>query len=205
MYMSRVELDNKRLATKKALSSLNLMHGAIEAAFVGERKRTLWRIDQLKEKMYLYMVSEDAPNLDIIQKQFGFDNKNDPPKDYDGFLDRLNVGDRWQFRLCANPVKSQMVQGQRGKVVALAGTESQKEWLCKAAIKNGFSMESFDVIQTVWKRFPKGSARRLVTIHTVTFAGILCVTDVNAFRRALTDGIGREKAYGCGLLTIARV
>jgi CRISPR system Cascade subunit CasE len=205
MYMSRVELDNKRLATKKALTSLNLMHGAVEAAFEGERKRTLWRIDSQKDKIYLYLVSEDAPQLDVIQKQFGPDCVTDPPKEYDRFLDRIIGGDRWQFRLCANPVKSQLIEGQRGKVIALAGTESQKEWLCKAASKNGFVLESFDVVQTEWKRFSKGSARRLVTIHMVTFAGILRVTDVAAFRKALTEGIGREKAYGCGLLTIARV
>jgi CRISPR system Cascade subunit CasE len=203
--MSRVELDNKRLATRKALSSLNLMHGAIESAFVGERKRTLWRIDNQNDKVYLYLVSEDEPDLDVIHKQFGTNSEADPPKDYDRFLERLSVGDRWQFCLCANPVKSQMVEGQRGKVIALAGTESQKEWLCKAASKNGFVLESFDVINTEWKRFPKGSARRLVTIHMVTFAGILRVSDAAAFRKALTEGIGREKAYGCGLLTIVRV
>ncbi len=42
-----------------------------------------------------------------------------------------------------------------------------------------------------------------VTLTTVTYDGILQITDADAFRRALTNGIGHAKAYGCGLLTLA--
>ena len=38
----------------------------------------------------------------------------------------------------------------------------------------------------------------------VTYEGLLTVTDVQAFREALTNGIGRGKAYGMGLLTVMR-
>ncbi|MEV6962802.1 type I-E CRISPR-associated protein Cas6/Cse3/CasE [Streptomyces sp. NPDC051207] len=44
-----------------------------------------------------------------------------------------------------------------------------------------------------------------VTVVTVTFEGRLEVTDPDALRRALTQGIGRARAYGCGLLTLAPV
>ncbi|MFF9818981.1 type I-E CRISPR-associated protein Cas6/Cse3/CasE [Streptomyces sp. NPDC014006] len=49
-----------------------------------------------------------------------------------------------------------------------------------------------------------GSGRRApVTLVTVTFDGRLQVTDPQLLRRALTQGIGKAKAYGCGLLTLA--
>ena len=32
-----------------------------------------------------------------------------------------------------------------------------------------------------------------------------CITDPQALRHVLVTGIGRSKAYGCGLLTLARV
>lgn len=38
---------------------------------------------------------------------------------------------------------------------------------------------------------------------TVTFDGRLEVTDPAALRRTLTQGIGKAKAYGCGLITLA--
>ncbi|MFF0713996.1 type I-E CRISPR-associated protein Cas6/Cse3/CasE [Streptomyces bauhiniae] len=44
-----------------------------------------------------------------------------------------------------------------------------------------------------------------VTLVTVTFDGRLEVTDPTALRRALTQGIGRARAYGCGLLTLAPI
>ncbi len=40
---------------------------------------------------------------------------------------------------------------------------------------------------------------------SVDFAGQLCVTDMEKFEQALFHGIGRSKAFGCGLLLIQRV
>ncbi|MFD7862590.1 type I-E CRISPR-associated protein Cas6/Cse3/CasE [Streptomyces sp. NPDC059783] len=48
-----------------------------------------------------------------------------------------------------------------------------------------------------------GRSQGRVSIVTVTFDGHLEVTDPVALRRALTQGIGKAKAYGCGLLTLA--
>ncbi|MER5951709.1 type I-E CRISPR-associated protein Cas6/Cse3/CasE [Streptomyces sp. NPDC001904] len=42
-----------------------------------------------------------------------------------------------------------------------------------------------------------------VTVVTATFDGRLEVTDPDALRRTLTQGIGKARAYGCGLLTLA--
>ncbi|SFC18797.1 type I-E CRISPR-associated protein Cas6/Cse3/CasE [Streptomyces aidingensis] len=44
-----------------------------------------------------------------------------------------------------------------------------------------------------------------VTVVTVTFDGRLEITDPDAMRRTLTQGIGRARAYGCGLLTLAPI
>lgn len=44
-----------------------------------------------------------------------------------------------------------------------------------------------------------------VKVVTVTYDGHLTVTDPHALRRTLTQGIGRAKAYGCGLMTLAPV
>ncbi|MGC5410083.1 type I-E CRISPR-associated protein Cas6/Cse3/CasE, partial [Streptomyces sp. DT225] len=49
----------------------------------------------------------------------------------------------------------------------------------------------------------EGKRAGRVSIVTVTFDGHLEVTDPAVFRRALMQGIGKAKAYGCGLLTLA--
>jgi CRISPR system Cascade subunit CasE len=45
--------------------------------------------------------------------------------------------------------------------------------------------------------------RRHVVLHIATFQGRLQVTDTDLLTRALLNGIGPAKAYGCGLLTLA--
>jgi CRISPR system Cascade subunit CasE len=44
-----------------------------------------------------------------------------------------------------------------------------------------------------------------IKLHTVHFSGILRVTNASAFKRAYTNGIGSGKAFGCGMLLLARV
>ncbi|MGW2183529.1 type I-E CRISPR-associated protein Cas6/Cse3/CasE [Streptomyces sp. NPDC001732] len=50
-----------------------------------------------------------------------------------------------------------------------------------------------------------GPRKDPVTIVKVTFDGRLEVTDPVLLRRTLTQGIGKAKAYGCGLVTLAPV
>ena len=63
MYLSRVELDPTRRSTMAALAAPQKLHGAVESAFAGERRRRLWRLDRLGERLYLLLLSEDAPEL----------------------------------------------------------------------------------------------------------------------------------------------
>ncbi|MCS0601592.1 type I-E CRISPR-associated protein Cas6/Cse3/CasE [Streptomyces sp. LP11] len=44
-----------------------------------------------------------------------------------------------------------------------------------------------------------------VRFTRATFDGRLRITDLAAFRRTLTHGMGKSKAYGCGLMTLAPV
>ncbi|WP_221354703.1 type I-E CRISPR-associated protein Cas6/Cse3/CasE [Streptomyces beigongshangae] len=48
-----------------------------------------------------------------------------------------------------------------------------------------------------------GRPKQPISLVTVTFDGQLEVTDPQLMRRTLTQGIGKAKAYGCGLLTLA--
>jgi CRISPR system Cascade subunit CasE len=74
--------------------------------------------------------------------------------------------------------------------------------------KCGFSVkdDDFFVMESCWQRFYKGAQRKKpVTLLAVTYEGILKVTDAEKFRQTLTDGIGRGKAFGMGMLTVVKV
>ena len=71
MYLSRVMLNLNKRDTIKALASSAIFHGAVESAFEGEKKRRLWRIDTLRGKRYILILSEDVPNLDRNGAEYG--------------------------------------------------------------------------------------------------------------------------------------
>jgi CRISPR system Cascade subunit CasE len=197
MYISRIELRESPEVSK--------LHGAVERAFEGERARRLWRLDETDTGLNLYIVSRERPSLEGVSEQFGKSEPRGVTKNYEPLLERLGEGQRWHFRLCANPTKSEMGSGgaKRGKVTAIRCRDEQCKWLVSRAEKCGFYPNQFFLSGEQWQRFSKSSGH-FVEIYSIIYEGVLTVTDAEAFRAALTGGIGRGKAYGCGLLTIAR-
>ena len=208
MYLSRIKLNTSLRKTMQALAAPNLFHGAIESAENGERTRKLWRTDTLYGEQYLLILSENKIDFSSVAVQFGYGCEYEC-KSYDGLLERITNGSKWQFRLTANPTmqsKHLPDKNGRGKIIAHITTEYQEEWLCRKAEKNGFSVaeEEYLVTASRWYMFKKNKEQKSkVKLLSVTFEGILTVTDADAFRKALVNGIGREKAYGMGLLTVA--
>lgn len=217
MFLSRIPLNIKRKHTIHALASPHILHGAVETSFShnrdGKRERVLWRVDYLKDMCYLLVLSPKRPEFLHIARQFGYDNWEYgwETRDYSLLLDRLQNGQTWRFRLRANPVRSSNKEkdGQtgRGKVFAHVTQQQQKEWLIGRAQAYGFFLkeDTFDVVNTEWKKFRKEKGnKREVTLRIADFEGILTISDAECFKKTLLFGIGRAKAYGCGLLTIAR-
>lgn len=198
----------------QALSSPQLLHGAVEKSIDGDKQRNLWRIDWFSNICYLLVLSEEKADYSHIVNQFGYLDSEWQweTKSYNPLLSRLKQGQVWQFRLCANPVRSSFKEKNqksgRGKVFAHVTHDQQRQWLIKKSELCGFMLEedAFDVVETKWLQFSKGYKRRAkVSLHIVTFEGVLTVTNVERFKQTLVYGIGRAKAYGCGMLTIAQV
>lgn len=205
MFLSRVSLNLYNRNTMRALNSPSIFHGAIENSFLGERKRNLWRIDKIRNEYYILILSETKPEFSMFCSQF--EPYSVEIKSYDKLLERIKLGDKWHFRITANPTKSVISKekGQRGKLLAHTTTDYQKKWLMAKSVKNGFALsnDSFDITQSSWKHFYKKESRR-VSILSVTYEGILTISNEELFKNALINGIGRGKAYGMGLLTIMR-
>jgi CRISPR system Cascade subunit CasE len=217
MYLSRIALNTHRKSTMTALASPQKLHAAVESSFPPDfaaHGRNLWRIDRLSSALYLLVLSRQKPDFSHLVEQYGWPGAEQKweTKNYDQLMERIKVGQRWLFRLRANPVHSVKQTNdsrhepiKRGKVYAHVTVQQKEQWLLERAAKHGFNLQAgeFRVVQQEVRQFPR--QRKMVTLGIATFEGILEVVDTTLFLRALTGGIGRAKAYGCGLLTIARV
>jgi CRISPR system Cascade subunit CasE len=214
MYMSQIK-PGKSLAVRSILSNPNKIHGIIERSFAGEREGALWRIDTLCGEDIVLILSNHKPDLTNAETQL--ESISAKTIDYDRFLESIKENTHYRFRLAANPV---FRDNKTKKLVAIAGVNerdehdiksglskrSQTEWLSERAERNGFELtaDEFNVVRSSYLDFYKNGKKDHVRIKLAVFEGILRVSDTGLFRNALMCGIGREKAYGCGLLTVMK-
>ncbi|WUS98839.1 type I-E CRISPR-associated protein Cas6/Cse3/CasE [Streptomyces sp. NBC_00708] len=250
MFLTRFRMNTARTGARRLLSSPQVLHAAVMASFPGllptepaaaaDGPRVLWRLDQnARAEVLLYVVSPDRPDLTHLVEQAGWPAVADAQspgwqtRPYAPFLDRLAKGQKWAFRLTANPVHDiRRKPDEPRKRTAHLTPVHQMRWLIDRQERCGFQVvekpQSERLLPsgtthrghehhgdryrlTVGDRrglaFDKGRGEGKrpgrVSIVTVTFDGHLEVRDPAVFRRALTRGIGKAKAYGCGLLTLA--
>lgn len=217
MFLTKMPLNPARRGARKLLASPQAMHAAVLAGFPPNAfdtgGRALWRVDQSeKHDVSLLLASPQEPDLTHLVEQAGWQTGQMwQTRNYVPLLERIVAGQRWSFRLTANPVHNVRKDGWSDtKPVGHVTVKQQEQWLIDRAGRLGFSVPDgpenesrFAVTSRNNLVFNKGGHR--VTISTATFDGVLDVVDAEAFVSTLTSGVGRAKAYGCGLLTVAPV
>lgn len=210
MYISRVALDSNDRKKLKDLTHLGAYHNWVESSFPEElranvRSRKLWRIDTLKGEKYLLLISEAEPDKKCLEK-YGVSGTAQT-KPYDKFLESINEERVYRFRVTLNPVKSiSQGIGKRGRVVPEITAEQQMAFLESRAGKLGFELipDEYQIVERSWEPFTK-QGQKMIRLNKVTYEGMLKVTQKDVFYRTLTEGIGKKKAYGFGLMTIIPV
>ncbi|HLT11065.1 MAG TPA: type I-E CRISPR-associated protein Cas6/Cse3/CasE [Micromonosporaceae bacterium] len=218
MFLTRMAINTRRRGARTLVASPQAMHAAVMAGFAdkpvgGQGERVLWRLDTYSpHRVLLYTVSPEKPDFTHLVEQAGWPTTQAwETRCYQRLLDGLQPGQRWQFRLTANPVRAGRREGWHDtKPLGHVTVEQQERWLIDRAEKAGFRLvpcagsEAVDltVVERSVRRFRRQNGR--VTVSTATFEGTLEIVDPAAMRTTLTRGIGRAKAYGCGLLTLAR-
>lgn len=206
MYFSRVMIDWENRQKSRDLSHLGAYHNWVETCFPEEfskkeRSRKLWRVDRLQGKDYLLIVSETKPDRQAMEK-YGVAGTAES-KNYDPFLASLSQGEQAMFRVTLNPVKSICPVGtRRGRVVPLANAV-QENFLLDRAEKLGFQIQpsNFQIVERGAEPFKK-KGQRDMKLKKAVYEGKLTILDADKMRKTLTEGIGKKKAYGFGLMTL---
>lgn len=210
MILTRTYLNARRQGARKLLASPHAMHAAVLSSFPpGVRVgRPLWRIDTDDPlRPALYLLSEERPDLTHVEEQAGWPSSpTTHSASCEPLFDSLRNGQTWAFRLKANPTHRAQIR-DRSRIVAHVTVAQQIEWLAKRSEGLGIQITqaatpTFDVVAREMLRFRRDSAT--VTLGVATFEGRLVVSDREALIAAMRTGVGRAKAYGCGLMTLAR-
>lgn len=217
MYLTQMKMNPSRTGTRRALGSEQVLHAMVLSAFphLTATDRVLWRLDTpSRHDMLLYVVSGARPDLTGLVEQAGWPMEQTwRTSPYEPFLGRLSSGQTWRFRLTANPtVSKSRGEGMRGKVVPCRQGLEQVMWLTERAERLGVTFgrpesPSFAVTTRGTSEFAHQDAatgrRDRVKLSKATYEGVLEVRDPERLRASLAQGIGRGKAYGCGLMTLA--
>jgi CRISPR system Cascade subunit CasE len=115
----------------------------------------------------------------------------------EGFL----AHDCYRFKVIVNPTRR---DNASRKLLPVKGREAISDWFCERALQNwGFrvSREHLQVDRIDIQRF-KDKQQHPVTLAQAHVQGLLKVTDGTQFHNSFARGIGRARAFGCGLLQV---
>ena len=110
----------------------------------------------------------------------------------------------YRFNVIVNPTRR---DSATRKLVAVKGREEVAQWFIERSVKSwGFEVvvQNLQVDKIEVLQF-KDKQKRNVTIGQAHVQGMLRITDEALFANSFTQGIGRARAYGCGLLQIVPV
>ena len=227
LYLSKLVINVYSREFRRDYADVRQMHRTVMSGYpdlsTGAPARqsyaVLWRLDRVHGGYVQYVQSACKPDW----SQLAGDYLTEPAlvRSLQPVLDSIEPGRRFAFRLVANPVRAiprpnersqpKLSERTRGIKVALHNPQQQLAWLIRKGEQHGFVIPTGvrgqpdaapSPCQTLTSQRREGDSGH-ITIEPVRFEGHLIVTDAAAFSNALRTGIGRGKAYGCGLISLA--
>lgn len=189
--------------------------------------QTLWNLFEIdpnanRDFIYRYEMRQGKPSYYIVSER--------PPtnghgiwmietKEYDP---KISTGQKFSFVLRANPVvtkngkKHDVVMAEKHRIdyknipvstrppLQQIVQQAGEKWLIQRADDNGFSIEeefvSVDRYQLHESFKPK--SKHSIRFSTIDYQGVLKVSNIDKFQKTLLNGLGKSKAFGCGLLLV---
>lgn len=183
--------------------------------------KLLHRLDRNGDGFVLYVQSAIRPDWRNLRSDYAIDAATKPLHD---LYVNIAAGDTLRFRLQANPSKragkndtlaaDKFKDPKKRRRIDVRTEDDRIHWLERKGSECGFRLRRLTGDERIVNaaagmqpalKFPHKSGEPRITLGVSVFEGVLDVTDPDAFRGALADGIGPGKAYGFGLMSIAPV
>ncbi|GAA2136822.1 type I-E CRISPR-associated protein Cas6/Cse3/CasE [Kitasatospora kazusensis] len=209
LWLTRIQPDQKHPNARKDIAGAVDMHHRLMSLFpdnLGDQARShlgiLFRTEDSPTGVQILMQSAAEPDLTRLPAGYG------PAlsKPLTPLLDALRPDLTVRYRIAANAIRK-------------PGRTTRELYNLSAVVPlNGQAAEDW------WTRQAEASGLKVITVHSTLldaatgarrqdqhrvkhtrtqFDGTALITDPDQLRTRLTDGIGKGKAYGCGLLSLA--
>jgi CRISPR system Cascade subunit CasE len=188
MIASQVSLDRSAIKNLK-LSDPYSIHKFVYSIFPGDERSFLY-YDQGGDWQYrkILILSKKQPTLPPFGK---IESKYVPPS----FLNHKS----YAFQVLLNPVEQPKGKKNKSPII---GKGPLRDWFLKKQSSWGFSANPASLeILSQGVQIIKRQGHEIVH-NQAEFRGILHVTNYDLFNRSFSNGIGRAKAFGFGLLQL---
>lgn len=205
LFISAIRFPRGTTAAATASQDYYANHKLVYMAFptkeAATEARVLFRFDLGEDVGFLYVQSKAQPDWSRLPEAIRKNILGPVPL-------VIPEAERFRFRLLAKPSFRIGKKGDadKGVRVTIAEPDNQMQWLRRKGEEHGFTIERCLLTERVWhdtkmkERLPNGNPKPLCAVQ---FDGILSVTDREKLIQAVVNGIGPQKAYGFGLLSLA--
>ena len=208
MFLSLLEIDPGVDVARTWLGNPYRVHQRLAMAFPDSQAgRALFRIEDEWSPPRIIVQTQAEADWDAAFRDLPVLASRPRQKPLDM---AVSDGDVLRFRLRANPTKRLSAGCPGAKVdgarVGLFKEADQRAWLKRKAAAAGFEALAFDIrpLSTIVSRKNPAKDRARQSHLAIQFDGQLRVIDTHALIEAVRAGIGSAKAYGYGLLSLAR-
>ena len=198
MYLSRITLHTGQLSPAQLLHLVDrgeyVMHQWLWDLFPGGKERQfLYRREELQGAFRFFVLSQERPaESDIFTIQsLCFNLRANPTI--------CKAGKRHDLLMEAK----RQVRGQvEGSDVWLHQQQAALDWLAAQGERSGFTLLDTSVDAYRQQQLRRENSRQLIQFSSVDYTGMLTVTDPGLFLQRLSQGYGKSRAFGCGLMLI---
>jgi CRISPR system Cascade subunit CasE len=211
MFLHRLHLNQRNKEVRRDLADPYEMHSTLCRAFSPPDRKCpqgefLWRLEPETDPSgnpRALVQSRSIPDWSRIGVKDWFAYEPDPPVNLISHLklESLLPGQKFRYRLRANPSKTDIRNGKR---LGLFRLEEQEKWFARKGVHHGFSVESIHISE---EKMARGKRHNdiSISIFSVLFDGVLVTTEPEKFRNVVNSGIGHGKAMGLGLFSIVPI
>lgn len=204
LWLTRIRLNLRNYLTRAEFADAVKLHKRLMSLLpdqLGEHPRQqaglLYRIDETRTSTDLLFQTQTEPDLAKLPPNYG----GIAQRNLEPLLESLNTGMTVHYRLAGNACK-RLPRGSShpGKLAPLHGHDAEQWWLTRASYC-GLQITALTATPqpAITGRRPQAAIRH----NVIRYDGTATITNPDALRHTIHSGVGRGKAHGCGLLSLA--